>query len=251
MHAIITGMNGTVAPALAAALRAHGTRVTPWDRSADPPDSAAAVRVFIERHRPTAVCHVATGAPEWAQWIASTCNDLEIPLLWTGSVSVFGSGHRAPFTPDMQPDATDDYGRYKIHCETLVRSANARAIIARLGWQIGDAPGSNTMTDFLARAAATGQNRIEASTRWTPSCARLGDTAAGLVELLRAGEPGLYHLEGNSAGLSFHEIALRIRQKLTAAWAIAPVQAPAMDNRMLDPRITIGQVADSLAKGSE
>jgi dTDP-4-dehydrorhamnose reductase len=246
MHTIVTGMNGTVAPALAAALRERGAQVTAWDRAANPPDSEGAVRMFIERHRPVAVCHVATGAPEWAQWIAIACGDLGIPLLWTGSVSVFGSGHTAPFTPDMRPDATDDYGKYKILCESLVREANPRAIIARLGWQIGDAPGSNTMTDFLVRAAATGRNRIEASERWIPSCAVLGDTAAALAELLSLGEPGVYHLEGNRDGLTFHEIAVRIGLKLGASWDIKPVQTPALDNRMADPRVRMNQVASSL-----
>lgn len=243
-HALITGMNGAVAPALAAALRARGVRVTAWDRVATPPESEAAVRGHIERVRPDVVCHVATGAPEWASWIAGACAAGGVPLLWTGSVSVFGTRHTPPFGVDMEPDATDDYGRYKIECERRVREAFAGAIVARLGWQIGDAPGSNTMVEFLARNAAAKGGVIEASDAWTPSCALLRDSAAAMVWLIERGEGGVYHLEGNRDGLSFFEIASRLARR--HGWSVTRTGTPAMDNRMRDDRVPMGQVKDGL-----
>lgn len=251
MRALITGMNGTVAPALAAALRERGCVVQAWDRVASPPVSESAVRAHVEDARPALVCHVATGAPEWAAWIARACRDRDIPLLWTGSVSVFGSGHTAPFLPDTPPDATDEYGAYKIHCERLVRESNPDAIIARLGWQIGDAPGSNTMTDFLARAAATGNGTVEASTRWKPSCARLRDTAEALADLALGRQRGVFHLEGNRAGLAFHQIARRIARAIGADWRVVGVGSPVLDNRMDDPRLVMRQVVDGLPGDGE
>lgn len=246
MRYLITGMNGTVAPALARHLRSRGGEVIAWDRRTDPTDSEALARGCIERHRPDWVCHVATGAPEWAAWIARACAGTGPRLLWTGSVSVFGQEAVAPLLPTTVPDAADDYGRYKIDCEKRVLAANPDSVVARLGWQVGEAPGSNTMTDFLTKRAAEGGGKVEASTAWTPSCAWLPDSAEALAGLMDSGAPGLYHLEGNQAGMTFHEIASAINRRLGAGWTILPTDSPKQDNRMSDPRVRMGQLADML-----
>lgn len=246
MRVIITGMNGTVAPALAARLRADGDEVIAWDRVADPPVTEAATRAFIDRHAPEWVCHVATGDPAWAGWIARSCAASGIGLLWTGSVSVFGDRHRAPYSIDMEPDATDDYGRYKIECERRVLTANPRAIAARLGWQIGETPGSNNMVDYLTKLAREHGGKVEVSRRWIPSAAILKDSAEAMRGLMRFGVAGLYHLEGNIAGLSMFEIATRLNRRLGVGWAVVPADEPVRDNRMSDDRIAMGQVTDRL-----
>ena len=242
MRILITGLRGTVAPALAAHLTHHAHTVLPWNRETDPPTDEPAVRTHIEHTRPNWICHIATGPPDWAEWIARACRDLAIPLLWTGSVSIFGNRHTPPFTPDMEPDATDDYARYKIECERRVRTANPDAVIARLGWQIGLQPGSNTMTNHLANLARDNDNRIDASTRWTPSCAFLPDTAAALASLIHQHTPGTYHLEGNTNALSFFDIATRLAHTLDMPWQITPSDTPHMDNRMTDPRLRMAQI---------
>ena len=247
MHALVTGMNGTVAPALGASLARRGWRVSAWDRVSHPPDGREAVDALIDDLSPSLVCHVATGAPEWAGWIAKVCAARSIPLLWTGSVSVFGTRHTPPFSPAFEPDAQDDYGRYKIDCERRVLEANPSAIVARLGWQIGAGVGSNTMTDFLARAAAKAAGRVEASSAWIPSCAMLTDSAEAMTDLAVRARPGVYHLEGNRSGLSFFEIARRIARLLGEPWSVVPVEAPAMDNRMADARVSMRQVEETLA----
>lgn len=246
MRLIVTGMNGTVAPALARALEQHGHQIISWDRSVNPPTDADTVRRFIEHSRPDWIAHVATGAPEWAQWIAQICAASNIGLLWTGSVSVFGDRHQPPLTVDLEPDATDDYGRYKIDCEKRVMSANPHAVVARLGWQIGDAPGSNTMVEYFTRLARENGGRVEASSRWIPSCAMLRDTAKTLAGMLSPGFAGIRHLEGNTAGWSVFQIATALNRRLNAGWNVIEVDQPARDNRMRDGRILIGQVEDAL-----
>lgn len=247
MKIIMTGMNGTVAPALADQLRADGYEVRAWSREEHPPESQSAVRSFLEQQSPGWVCHVATGDPRWAEWIAQHCSALGIRLLWTGSVSVFGPSAPAPISAHSIPDATDDYGRYKIECERLVLGACPDAIVARLGWQIGMRPGANTMTSFLTKAAAASDGQIEANRNWTPSCAFLPDTAEALAALLRAGMPGTYHVEGNTAGLSFFDLATGINRMLGAGWSVRPVDGEAQDNRMADSRVNVRQVASRLA----
>lgn len=242
MRILITGLRGTVAPALAEHLTQNAHTVLPWNRDSHPPTDEPTTRAFIEHCRPDRVCHIATGPPDWAEWIAHACHALAIPLLWTGSVSIFADRHTPPFTPDMEPDATDDYGKYKIECERRIRASNPQAVIARLGWQIGLAPGSNTMTNHLANLARDNDNTIKASTNWFPSCALLPDTAAALASLIHQPNPGIYHLEGNTRALSFHDIATRLANALHMPWRITPTDTPTMDNRMTDPRITMRQI---------
>jgi dTDP-4-dehydrorhamnose reductase len=239
-------MNGTVAPELARRLEAGGAEIVRWDRATMPNSSEAGAREVLARSRADWVCHVATGPTEWAEWIARWCAEFSTRLLWTGSVSVFSESARAPLTAGMTPCATDDYGRYKIECERRVLEAYPAAVVARLGWQIGETAGSNTMTDYLTRAAESSGGAIEASTRWIPSCTFLDDTAEALAVLMERGEGGVHHVEGNSAGLSLFEIASGLGRMHGRGWRVTPVGEPARDNRMRDERVSVGQVASRL-----
>jgi len=237
MKGIVTGMNGTVAPVVAKRLEADGHEVVAWDRSQVPIDNLEIVRHFIRSTQPDWFLHIATGSPDWAEWVAQVCAEEQIKFLFTSSVSVFSAQQHGPFGVDVQPAATDDYGAYKIACEQRVRLANGQAIIARLAWQIGTAPGSNNMIDFLHRTMQT-NGQIEASTKWYPACAFLEDTADGVYRLIDAYERGTYQLDGNPE-LTFHEIVTSLNRLHGEHWTIVPTETPVQNNRMLDDRITI------------
>jgi dTDP-4-dehydrorhamnose reductase len=242
MQILLTGMNGTVAPALARHLNDGGHGTLAWDRSVTSPDDPAAVRSFIEATRPDALVHLAMGSPSWAETMAAVSAERKIPFLFTSTVSVYAHTQRGPLTPDVKPEPNDDYGRYKLECERLVRAANARAIIARLAWQIGTAPGSNNMVDYLERTYRE-KGRIDASTNWFPACAFLEDTSDALARLLTSGAPGLYHLDGNP-GLSFFEIATNLNRIHGGRWNVVAAGEPVQDNRMDDPRVTLRPITD-------
>lgn len=237
MKVIVTGMRGTVAPALARRLGERGHEVVAWDRGRVPAGDPAACRAFVADAGADWLFHVATGPPEWAETIARACADHGVGLLFTSSVSVFSDRRQGPYGVDLEPDATDDYGAYKIECERRVRGAHPGAIVARLGWQIGDAPGSNTMVDHLSRAMER-DGRIEASARWLPSCSFLADTADALCDLAERHAAGTYHLEGNP-GLSFLEVALALDRVGRRGWRVVAAEAPVLDNRMQDPRVRV------------
>jgi dTDP-4-dehydrorhamnose reductase len=242
MKAILTGMNGTIAPSLARRLREHGHAVVAWDRSRVPPDDPLACRGFLLQVAPDACFHLATGSPDWVETLAGLCSELQIRFLFTSSVSVFSDRQQGPFAVDATPDATDDYGRYKIECERRVRSANAAALIARLGWQIGDAPGSNTpgwntMVDHLCQRMER-DGRIEASVHWLPACAFLGDTAEVLHRLMEDFPAGTYHIDGNP-GMSFYEIVRALDRVQGRSWKIVPSTTPVLDMRMVDQRLSV------------
>lgn len=104
------------------------------------------------------------------------------------------------------------------------------------------------MTHYFQRLADTpgADGRIEASRRWVPSCAFLGDSASAMADLLDRAQPGVYHLEGNSEGLSHFDIATRLNQRLARGWTVVAADSPVRDNRMNDPRIAVGQVSARL-----
>lgn len=244
MKAILTGMNGTVAPALAKRLAAEGVEVVPWDRAKVPTDDPARIESFIAENRPTWFFHIATGSPDWAATCARVCRARGITFLFTGSVSVFDGSKPGPFPADKVPDATDDYGRYKAECERRVRAENPDVFIARLGWQIGDAPGSNNLVDFLFRQVKE-KGRVEVSSGIVHANCFLVDTVDALYRLVTRHEPGLYQIEGNP-GLSLFEIATRIKKLHGFDFAIHAIDEPRRDIRMLNDRIEVGQLTARL-----
>ncbi len=246
MKALVTGVNGTVAPVVAERLAAAGHEVVAWDRSRVSPDDPTAVRAFVAEVAPTWVVHAATGSPVWAETLAEACERGGLGFLFTSSVSVFSGRGPAPLRPDAEPDATDEYGRYKIECERRVAAANPGALIARLGWQIGEAPGKNTMLTYLADTHAR-DGEVRASTRWFPACSFLRDTADALLDLMERGAAGVYHVDGNP-GLSFFEIAARLDRIHGGRWTIVAIDDFALDNRMADERVTIAPITRTLGE---
>lgn len=242
--AILTGLNGTVAPVLARRLRMEGIEVVGWDRQAVPVEDAARGEAFIDRESPGLIVHLATGAPSWAGSLASAAAKRGIEFVFISSVSVFDGSRSGPFAPEKIPDAQDDYGRYKYECEQQVRQSDPEAFIARIGWQIGDRPGSNNMVDFLHRQHEE-HGRIAASARWIPSCAFLEDTVDGLWRMISGHPPSIYHLEGND-GCTFFEIVTGLNMSLRRDWNVEETRDPSTDIRMLDHRIQLAPVSRRL-----
>jgi len=249
MKAIITGMNGTVAPVLNNFLRRQGIQMVVWDRRFVPIDDAHAVHTFLEQHCPNWFFHVATGPAQWAEKIAGECYRRHIKLLFTGSVSIFDPQKtNAPITIHQKPTATDEYGIYKIDCERKILTANPDAIIARLGWQIGNTPGSNNMVDFLHNEFSK-KGEIEAGDQYFPSCSFLEDTAAGLFNIIMNFDKGIFHLEGNP-GISFYEIVTALNTLNNNNWQISKIDTPVIDNRMTDAHIQIQSIKRTLYPGN-
>ena len=63
MKALLTGMNGTVAPAFAESLAKSGYTTAPWDRGLHPIDNREAMECFIASESPDLMCHLAMGSP--------------------------------------------------------------------------------------------------------------------------------------------------------------------------------------------
>ncbi len=88
-------------------------------------------------------------------------------------------------------------------------------MVARLGWQIGEQPGSNNMIDFLTNAMKK-DGVVKASRKWKPATS-LSDTAEALAWLLDEAGAGRFRgvamVDGNRAGHSFHDIVRALSTK--------------------------------------
>lgn len=246
MKALITGARGTVGAALSRRLAADGHAVVGWDRAAVPVDDYHVMESFVRGEAPDVLYHLAiasrpSGRPneswqvnvEWSSELAWIARVLGVRMVFASTVMVFSDRAPGPFTCDSAPDAAEGYGHEKRRAEERVRAQNPEASIARLGWQIGEAPGSNNMLDFL-ESKTRELGHVPASTRWYPATSFLEDTADALVRLASM-PPDLYLLDSNERW-TFHEIAAALSRRHGDAWPIRPTDDFIFDQRMQDPR---------------
>lgn len=213
---------------------------------------------MIKLTEPDAVLHMAvasvgTGVPDegrlvsevWTAQLAQLCKEHRVRFLFTSTAMVFTNDAVGPFTIESQPDVTDGYGADKLAGERAALMANEDAIIARLGWQIGDYIGSNNMVDFMHRQMAR-DGVVKASRLWKPAMSFLHDTASALLWLLD--QPGgVWMIDSNRAGHSFYDIACAVsRERHMGAYVIEPDDAFVYDQRMIDERVPIAQLPERL-----
>ena len=253
---LVTGLRGTVGRALHARLTREGVRVVGWDRGVVPIDRYDAMERFVAETAPDVLVHLAIASSptgrdneawlvnyEWPSELAWITRQAGIRFVHASTVMVFSGTATGPFTVDSVPDATEGYGYEKRRAEQRVRDQNPHATIVRLGWQIGDQPGSNNMIDFFDRQTRA-HGRVGASTRFRPACSFLEDTADAMARLLGAA-PGCYLIDSN-ARWSLFEIARAVSAAHGDRWKVVPIEKPAQDQRMIDPRVPMPSLATRL-----
>ena len=240
MKAIITGMNGTVAPYVYEELLNHDFEVIIWDRSQVDIHSFESVHNFISLHQPDIFFHLATGPIEWLEAIVKSTDELNIRLLFTSTVSVFSEKGSGPYDITSIPNSEEDYGRYKIMCEQLITNHHHNAVIVRLGWQIGAHARSNNMFHYVSYQHKT-QGYIEASSKWVPSCSFLDESARVLVDCALHFHPGLYMANSNRK-YSFFEIVSFLKDKYHTDWNIKETTSFQRDDRMIDSRVKMKEL---------
>ena len=262
MRTLITGSRGTVGSALTKTLHARADEVIGWDRAAAPPHDAPACDTYLRDTDPEAIVHLAVASSgtgvenegrivsvDWSERLARYSAEASIPFVFTSTVMVFTDDATGPFTIDTKPDATDGYGGEKAEAERRVLEANPNAVIARLGWQIGEAPGSNNMIDFLTNAMKK-DGVVKASREWKPATSFLADTAGALTWLRDEAHAGRFRgvamIDGNRSGHSFYDIVRALSEKHDGAFTVEADDSFVCDQRMLDERVPVGQVGERL-----
>jgi dTDP-4-dehydrorhamnose reductase len=256
MRALVTGASGTVGKELRRHLQECGDEVIAWDRHTVPIDQYQRMEDFVRETRPDALFHLAVASRStgrenegwlvghhWTSELAWITRRLGVRFVYTSTVMVYTDAARGPFTPSSPPDATEGYGGDKRRSEERVFQQNPEAVVARLGWQIGETAGSNNMVDFLENTMRE-QGIIGCSTRWLPSCSFLADTAAALRRAASA-PPGLYLLNANERW-NFFEIATALNKVHGGRWRLRAHEDFVQDQRMQDDRLGIDSLKTRL-----
>jgi dTDP-4-dehydrorhamnose reductase len=254
--ALITGSSGALGSGLRQHLNGQGLDFARWDRQQTPVNDPAAMEAYIRQTAPDMLFHLATASTptglanedwvvnvEWSATLATICAALDIPYLFTSSVMVFTDDAPGPFQVDSEPDATDGYGYEKRVAEERILAANPRAVVARIGWQIGEAPGSNNMIDFFETQMQE-KGQIRASQAWLPACSFIPDTVSALLRLVQEGQ-GLYLLDSNDRW-NFYEIACALNKQHGSRWQIVPTEDFVYDQRMIDGRARMPSLRERL-----
>ncbi len=238
--AIVTGLNGTLAPYVKNVLEEMGVIVFKWDRNAVSTEDEEEMEQFLEVLEPDYFFHLAMGSIEWTKFLAKYCFENKIKFIFTSTESIFqGNG---PFTIDFEPNATSDYGLYKIKSEKVIKQNNQNAYIVRLGWQIGDTFSKNNMLNYL-ESTFQKKGYVEASDKWTLSTCYIKETAKWLVKIAFEMKPDIYQIEGN-VDLSFYELVKLLEQIHHKDWKVRKVLLPDRCNCLIDERIHVQKIKD-------
>ena len=253
---VITGANGTIGSALRKYLTTQSQTIIPWDRKTFSVNNYHAAESFLRSTEPVVLFHLAIASQpigieneswlinsQWPTKLAHICNKLHIKFIFTSSVMVFSDKAQGPFTIKSIPDAESGYGYEKRKAEQKVFEINPKAIVARLGWQIGEKSGSNNMIDYLEKQMSS-NGKIIASRKWLPACSFISDTAKSLTNLLKSG-PGLYMIDSNQRW-NFYEICCALNKLHGNKWIVESTEDFVFDQRMIDDRMNIPLLKDTL-----
>ena len=246
MKVLVTGSRGAVGTVLCERIREQGGSAIGWDRTAAPPGDGDAAQRLVGEAMPDAIIHVAlpsqpTGIDnegwlvneKWTADIARIGGIHRIPVVYVSTVMVFTNHAKGPFRPDSVPDETEGYGHSKLRGEQAACEANPDVRVARLGWQIGRAPGSNNMVHYLEKQFTEG-GEIAASTKWLPATSFLEDTGDALFRIAKL-PPGTYLIDSNTRW-NFFEIVTAVNKLHGNRWKVRATEDFVYDQRMIDPR---------------
>ncbi|BBM86413.1 sugar nucleotide-binding protein [Candidatus Uabimicrobium amorphum] len=245
MKAIVTGLNGTLAPVLAACLQQHNFEIIPWDRSQISPDNRQQCLAYLQEQRPDWICHLAMGSEDWAQLLAEYSSKNNCGFLFTSTAMVFDAEPDGPHHPTDFRNSRDDYGKYKVRCEDAIAKVAEHAIIARIGWQIGEKRGGNNMLEALYGMSENG--KVRASKEWYPATSFMTDTCDALWHLMQQRTPGTYHIDSNSkCKWNFFEIVCKLRDMHNTNWEVEESDDYKHDQRLVDERVTVACLSERL-----
>jgi len=130
--------------------------------------------------------------------MATTCAELDIPLVYISSDYVFDGSGSTPWPTDAPTRPLGAYGRSKLAGEQGVMAAGARAVILRTSW-VFSAQGGNFVKTMLALSETRHALSIVDDQRGGPTSARAIAQACHRVAaqlITGEGPTGIYHFSG-------------------------------------------------------
>jgi dTDP-4-dehydrorhamnose reductase len=224
MNVLITGARGMLGTDLSS-IFARGNHVTSTDiDDMDVRDRDAIANVAADC-RPDLIIHLAAltdvdgceREPDEAfrtntigtQNVALVCQQLEIPMVYLSTISVFDGTKPESYTEFDTPNPQSYYSRSKYQGERILQSLLRRCYIVRAGWMFG---GGKKDKKFVAKIVELAQTRDElkivndkfGSPTYTV------DISRGVLNLVETGQYGIYHLVNTGQPASRYEVAKAI-----------------------------------------
>jgi len=259
MKFLITGANGTLGKPFTELVEKSGHTAIKWDRTKAPIDNYQGMANYIKEIAPDIIVSMAiaskpTGIENeqwkvnclWPSEIAKITKELGIKFLYTSTVMVFSFRKSGPFTIESKPDTIEGegYGYEKRMAEENVIKNNPDACIVRLGWQIGDKPGSNNMVDYCVDKMKN-EKIIRASSNYFPACSFIENTLSKLFSLSADFQAGIFMIDSNKKW-SLNKIIKALKKHLGINWKIGNDPFFKYDQRMIDPQVEMPPLSDKL-----
>ncbi|MEJ7631720.1 MAG: dTDP-4-dehydrorhamnose reductase [Rubrobacteraceae bacterium] len=236
MKILLTGANGQLGRELSRLLPERGHEVIPLNRAGlDITDSRAVARM-IQDHASQLVINAAaftgvdaaeteTEAAHAANALgprnlAVACERAGCELLHIGTNYVFDGTSERPYEPFDPPNPVSVYGRTKLAGDEYVMRLCRRWYVVRTAAVYGE--GGNFARTMLRLAGERDEIQVKDDEFVSPTYAL--DLAEGIIQIVGAGEYGVYHLT-NSGSCSWHEFALEIFRLSGAKVRVTPVSS--------------------------
>jgi dTDP-4-dehydrorhamnose reductase len=239
MRFLVTGAQGQVGRALAAAAWPEGAQVAVHGRDRLDITDPQAVAAALDEARPDVVVNAAAytavdqaeAEPETAfaanrdgpAQLARACRDRGAALLHLSTDYVFDGTKDAPWREDDPVRPLGVYGHSKAEGEAAVRAALDRHVILRTAW-VHSAGGHNFVRTMLRVGAQRDRLQVVDDQVGCPTAA--ADIAAALIAIADRiargdGRFGTYHFCGDEA-VSWHGFATAIFDLAAAHWGRRP-----------------------------
>ncbi|MFQ5874343.1 MAG: dTDP-4-dehydrorhamnose reductase, partial [Dehalococcoidia bacterium] len=185
-----------------------------------------------------------------ALYVARACAEINALCVYISTDYVFDGEKREPYTEDDIPRPINVYGASKLAGEYLVRQARPESLIVRVASLFGKAgasgKGGNFIETLLAKARAGERLRVVNDIRISPTYTY--DGARALVQLLRQGATGLFHLT-NIGSCTWYEFARKILELVspgTDLEAVSSLEYPSKARRPKDSSLRSVRLAGFL-----
>lgn len=241
MKYLITGMHGTVAPAVANVVKNRGDEVVSYDRTSHDVNSSSEVESYLSLIKPDIIIHSAHGSADWARRLAHYAEVNGAKFAYISTVDVYGEHNPGPYTVVTEPRPETQYANYKLDVERALAFTSQSVYIMRLGWQIGSKASGNNMLDFLDKLNRE-NGSVDADDTWYPSCAYLQDCAEAIVNTITNHRPDLYLFNANM-NKNFYTIVCKLAALHPECnLKINRVSGMNRDNIMIDKRIALPEI---------
>lgn len=168
--------------------------------------------------------------------VARACREVGARCVYISTDYVFDGSKSEPYTEEDPPNPINVYGASKLAGEHLVRQTCPDALVVRVASLFGGSgargKGTNFVLTVLDRARRGEPLRVVDDVRMSPTYTV--DAAHAVVELIRRGERGIFHVV-NGGSCTWYEFARRILAVVGLEAPVEPVSRDAYPARARRP----------------